>query len=43
MKLAEHQTQVRRDRIEGNAPRGTVLAIVALIVLAMAIHVVLAR
>ncbi|MCX5443522.1 MULTISPECIES: hypothetical protein [unclassified Streptomyces] len=36
-------TQVRRDRIEGNAPLGKFLAMVALIVLAMAIYVVLAR
>ncbi|WP_405638001.1 hypothetical protein OHB53_46175 [Streptomyces sp. NBC_00056] len=40
--IAAH-TQVRRDRIEGNAPLGKFLAMVALIVLAMAIYVVLAR
>ncbi|MEV6703040.1 hypothetical protein ACFRAI_36955 [Streptomyces sp. NPDC056637] len=35
--------QERRDRIEGKAPIGKFLAMVALIVLALAIYVVLAR
>ncbi|MFG2525567.1 hypothetical protein [Streptomyces sp. NPDC048527] len=35
--------QDRRDRIEGKAPIGKFLAMAALIVLALAIYVVLAR